>query len=267
MTRNSVAAWVRLIFVFVLMTGFSLVLIPVQLAALRYRKPLARRIARTWHKTALALIGVRVKTSGAPYAGRPVLIVSNHVSWSDILVLGSRLEACFIARSDMETWPVLGQLAKLQETVFVNRGRKGQSRAQADAIAERLVKGDAMVLFAEGTTGDGVQLLPFKSALFGAVHAALDKAGLDEIVVQPVALAYTRLHGMPLGRFHQARAAWPGVIALWPHLFSFVADGAYDAEIVFCTPMTFSRDTPRKEMAEVTRQAVRQAFSNTMRMR
>ncbi len=267
MTRNGVAAWLRLGFVAAVMALLTVALVPVQIFALRYNKPLARHIARLWHKSALRLIGVRVKTSGKLPVDRPLLIVSNHVSWSDILVLGSVAEASFIARSDMENWPVLGQLARLQQTVFVNRGHKRQSRAQADAIAERMTAGDAMVLFAEGTTGDGTRMLPFKSALFGAVHAAMEKARLDEVMVQPIALAYTRLHGMPLGRFHQARAAWPGVIALWPHLFTFVADGAYDAEVVFCPPIKFTRATPRKEMTAMTREAIRAAFSATLRMR
>lgn len=260
-------AWLRLGVAVAAMALATLALLAPMLLALRFNKPLAAKISRAWHRSALKIIGVRVIVSGEAPRGRPLLFVANHVSWSDILVLGSVVEGSFIARADMEKWPLIGQLARLQRTVFVDRSRKGESARQAETIAQRLAEGDAMVLFAEGTTGDGVRLMPFKSTLFAAVHSALGKVDVGELTVQPVALAYTRLHGMPLGRFHQARAAWPGTVALWPHIFQFVADGAYDAEVVFCPPCSFTKDTGRKEMAGITRKAIRTAFSRTLRMR
>jgi hypothetical protein len=82
-----------------------------------------------------------------------------------------------------------------------------------------------------------------------------------------VALAYTRLNGLPLGRYHQTRAAWPGDIPLGPHLMTFIASGAYDVEVVFGEPGDFALDTPRKKIADITRRRVRAAFASAIRMR
>ncbi|MDP1363256.1 hypothetical protein, partial [Klebsiella variicola] len=80
----------------------------------------------------------------------------------------------------------------------------------ANEIGARLAKGDAMVLFAEGTTGDGNMVLPFKTTLFGAASMAIAEGAADEVFIQPVAIAYTRLHGVPLGRRWRPVASWIG---------------------------------------------------------
>ncbi len=260
-------AYLRLLPVLAILVPVTLLLAPVQLLAMRLKLPVARKIPVIWHRLALWLVGVKVSVRGTIPAQRPLLIVANHISWADILVLGSVMPLCFIAKSEMMAWPVINWLAFMQRTVFVERNNGRDSRRQAGTIASRLVEGDAMVLFAEGTTGDGIRLRPFKSALFGAVHAALETAHFSHVTVQPVALAYTRLNGLPLGRYHQARAAWPGDVPLAPHLLSFIANGAYDVEVVFAEPGDFALDTRRKEIAAITRRRVQASFAAAMRMR
>ncbi len=243
------------------------VMAPAQAFALARNKTLARRLPVIWHRLALKIIGVRVIVHGEVPKNRPLLIVANHVSWSDIMVLGSVMELCFIAKSEVGTWPGIKWLARLQRTVFVDREKRNHAGKQADSIAARLAEGDAMVLFAEGTTGDGHRLQPFKSALFGALHGALKHTDDEQMTVQPVALGYTRLHGLPLGRLHQARAAWPGDVELGPHLLTFLQHGAYDVEVVFGQPAEFSAETNRKSIAQEMQVEVRQNFSRVMRMR
>ena len=251
-------------FIVILMTA---ILAPVQIAASAFGNPLARKLPLFWHRVALRLIGLRVHVRGEIPRERPLLIVANHVSWSDIMVLGSVMELCFIAKSEVRRWPGINLLAWLQRTVFIDRERRSDTRNQTETIAARLIEGDAMVLFAEGTTSDGHLVLPFKSALFGAVHAALAQAGLDSVKVQPVAIAYTRLHGLPLGRLHQSRAAWPGDIALGPHLLAFLLAGAYDVDVVFGKAERFSADVGRKQIAARMHREIRQDFAEAMRMR
>jgi len=180
--------------------------------------------------------------------------------------LGSVGELCFIAKDEVRTWPGINWLSRLQRTVFVNRQRRREAGAQADTIAARLLTGDAMVLFAEGTTGNGNKLLPFKSALFGAPQMALEQSGLEEIHIQPVAIAYNTLHGMPLGRYHQTYASWPGDIELVPHLKNFVLQGAFDVDVSFGDPIAFTAQSRRKEVAAQTFGEVKTRFAGLRRL-
>jgi 1-acyl-sn-glycerol-3-phosphate acyltransferase len=194
------------------------------------------------------------------------MIVANHVSWADILVLGSIGEICFVAKDEVRTMPGVSQLARLQRTVFVRREKKREAAVQADTIASRLLEGDAMVLFPEGTTGNGNKLLGFKSALFGAPLMAMEQAGIETIFVQPVAIAYNTLHGMPLGRYHQTMASWPGDIELAPHLAEFFRQGAFDVDVSLGECISVDNTATRKEITARCFEAVRQEFSKMRRL-
>src|SRR5690606_28875930 len=127
-----------------------------------------RILPQLWHRLSLKVMRVHVSAQGEPARGKPVLLVANHVSWTDILVLGSITGVHFVSKAEVRNWPVMGQFARLQRSVFIERERRRASPEQAREIAERLSDGDPVVLFAEGTTGDGNSVLPFKSTLFGA---------------------------------------------------------------------------------------------------
>lgn len=226
----------------------TIFLLPVQLILMLVSKSLSRKIPVIWHRSLLFLVGVRVHVHGTPSKQKPIMFVANHISWSDILVLGSVCELCFIAKDEVKNWPGINYLAKLQRTVFVNRQRRADSKNQANTISNRLLEGDVMVLFAEGTTGDGNKLTPFKSALLGAPQIALSQSEINQIYIQPIAIAYNTLHGMPLGRFHQAHAAWPGDVELMPHLINFIRQGAFDVDVAFGEAHIFDETTKRKEI-------------------
>lgn len=138
------------------------------------------------------LVGLRVTIEGKP-AGRDVLYVANHISWLDILAIGGTAPVRFIAKDQIANWPLVGKLAKLGGTVFVARERRGATREQADTIVTALGEGRPVMLFAEGGTGDGSIVRPFRASLFvSAVEAGRP--------VQPVAIDYGP------GRM---RYAWP----------------------------------------------------------
>jgi 1-acyl-sn-glycerol-3-phosphate acyltransferase len=213
------------------------------------------------------VLGLRIHVRGKLTAERPLLIASNHISWMDILVLGSLADVVFIARSDLAGWPIVGALSRLQRTVFVERHRKGTASDQAGQIAGRLAGNDALVLFAEGTTGDGNHLLPFKSTLFGAARVVLGEANVETVYVQPVAIAYTRLHGMPMGRQHRALVSWIGDTELLPHLKDVLREGAMDVEIEFGEPLEFTEASDRKQVARRVEGRVRAMMSDSLRHR
>ena len=263
---NDLAALIRVLLLLAVLLPVTLVLVPVQLTFLLVSRSLSRKLPKLWHRFVLHLIGVRVHVQGRLAPSRPLMLVANHVSWADILVLGSLGELCFIAKDEVRTWPTINWLAKLQRTVFVNRQQRSNTAVQADTIAQRLLEGDIMVLFAEGTTGNGNKLQPFKSALFGAPQKALNQADVKEIAIQPVAIAYNTLHGMPLGRYHQALAAWPGDLKLGSHLLGFLRQGAFDVDVAFGTVHLFDENTDRKKIAAGIFCETRALFSNSRRL-
>jgi 1-acyl-sn-glycerol-3-phosphate acyltransferase len=223
-------------------------------------------IAAGYYRLLCALLRIRVRVVGDPVRDRAVLFVSNHVSWADILVIGSLAPVAFVSKSEVANWPLVGAAAKLQRTVFVDRGRRQQT---GDAIAEmvqRLAGGTPVVLFAEGTSSDGNRVLPFRSALVGAVREAGARAE-SGILIQPMSICYTGQYGIPMGRLHRPLVAWYGDLDFVPHFKNFIARGAVDAVVSYGDPITADGITDRKTMAKTLEGAVRKITSATLRGR
>lgn len=239
------------------LTLFGLVLVPVQWLSVKLRLPTMRLIPMFFHRYGLPLLGVKVVSGG--YAGkqRPLLMCSNHVSWLDIPVISSLTPVVFVSRGDVVHWPVLGTLAKLQRTIFVDRTKRTATRTASQEISQRMNSGDAVVLFPEGTTSDGNRVLQFRSSLLGAARAAIETGEAKEIHLQPVALRYHGVHGLPMGRMHQPYAAWYGDMDFVPHLIDILKLGAIEVEVYFGSVMTFPAGTDRKVLAAAAEKAVR----------
>ncbi|WP_185965236.1 lysophospholipid acyltransferase family protein [Glacieibacterium frigidum] len=196
---------------------------------------------------------------GRPARQGGILFVSNHVSWADIPVLGSLVQAAFVAKSDVEQIKVVGWLASLQRTLYVERDRRQASGEQRTAIAERLQARENVILFPEATTGDGVAVLPFKSALFAAVGD--DPA----LVIQPVTVAYTRLNGMPITRETLPDIVWIGDTDLIPHAVEFTALGRVRAEVVFHPAVRMADFADRKALSRHCREVIAAEYLRLMR--
>lgn len=264
-------ASIRAVAVLTVLLPATLAAVGVQMIALRVGIPNPDAVPARWHRLVLRLLGIRVSLHGAADVRRPLLIASNHISWTDIPVLGAIMPLGFVAKADMAGWPVFGLLARLQRTVFVERDRARTSAIQAGALGERLATGDVMVLFAEGTTSDGNFVAPFKSTLFAAAQAALDAQhddrgdGDPHVTIQPVAVAYTRLHGMPMGRFHRRHASWIGDAELIPHLFALIREGGIDVEVHFGEPVRFEPGDDRKRVARTMEAEIRALMVQALR--
>lgn len=230
---------------------FTLLILPAHLLFLAFLPKRANTLAYIWHKVSCWAVGLRVHVLGEPQKG-PVLYLANHVSWLDILALSHAAPLSFVAKADVAQWPVFSWLAKWQRTIFVERDKRSKTGVALDAMVRRLEDGDALVLFPEGTSSEGWQLLPFKSALIGAVvetATRLENHNVD-LFVQPVALAYTTLQGIPLGRMEADRAAWIGDIDLLPHLWSVLKNGRLEVQILFGDPVEVNPDTNRKKLTK-----------------
>lgn len=238
--RSRLLAVVRLVG----LLGLTIVLLPVQFVALKFGASLSRRLPGRYHAWCLRLMGARLAVHGTVSDRRPTLYISNHVSYLDILALSAATELSFIAKREVGEWPLIGTLARLQRTVFVDR-RRASVADERDSMIGRLRAGDSLVLFPEGTTSDGNRALAFKSAFFAVVEDAREAA----LAVQPVTIAYTKLDNMPLGRDFRPTIAWYGLMELGGHAMTLLGLGRIVIDIYF-HPVVEPRDfAGRKALA------------------
>jgi lyso-ornithine lipid O-acyltransferase len=226
--------------------AWTLALMPVQWIGLVLGCRWVSTLPTFYHRWCCRLLGFRVRTIGRPTTQRPVLFAANHISYTDITILGSLIAGSFIAKSEVAHWPFFGWLAILQRTVFVDR-RIRSTAAQRDEISQRLAAGDALILFPEGTSSDGNRILPFKTALFGA---AAQRGRIPPVVVQPVSLAYTRLDGIPIGRTYRPFVAWYGAMDLLTHLWRMIGLGTVEVVVQFHPPTLLTDCGSRKALAD-----------------
>jgi 1-acyl-sn-glycerol-3-phosphate acyltransferase len=204
-------------------------------------------------------LGIRLHVEGAVVRDRPVLIVSNHTSWLDIPVVSAVAPLSFVAKKEVGTWPFVRTLARLQRSVFVDRTRRSSVGATADEMTTRLAAGEALVLFAEGTSSDGNRLLPFKTSLFAAAKPARRSGDgpAGTAVVQTLTLAYTHVHGVPVGRADRAGIGWYGDMEMGGHAWNLLKSGPLDVRIVIGEPVPLDRFADRKQLAAHTEAEVR----------
>lgn len=224
------------------------VLLPLQVVAAAISARAASWLPVFYHRLVCRILSVRVREIGTFASTRPLLIVSNHVSWLDISVIASTGPLSFVAKREVSAWPIFGLLAKLQRSVFVDRERRLKSASTNKEIAGRLLSGDAIVLFAEGTSGDGKNILPFRSALIGSAAQALSPEA-PRIFMQPLSIAY-----MGAGR---EIAPWHGDMDLLPHLAKVLHTRRIEAVLSWGPPVAYGAQTDRKEMTKVMENEVR----------
>lgn len=212
----------------------------------------ARRLARRFFQRSLHGLGVTVEVRGEAAPGG-TLFIANHVSWADVAVFGAVIDANFIAKADVAHWPLIGPLARRVGTLFVERERRHGVTAQAEAIRARLQAGASVILFAEGTTGNGIDLLPFRTSLFTAADAARR--------VQPVALSYVAPDGRPLPPERLEAIAWTGNEELLPNAMALVAEPTR-AILSFLPPVDPRGFSHRKDLAEHCREAISAEFAS-----
>ncbi len=249
---------IRAVLIIALVGVLYLVLVLPQWWLVRRGSPQATVIPRLFHRAVLWGLGLKIARRGEPSTVRPTLFVSNHVSWIDIMVLGSELEASFVAKHEVDTWPFFGTLARLQRTVFVER-RARKTADHRDLMVERLASGDSLILFPEGTSSDGLRILPFKSAFFSLAERRFDDRPLT---LQPVSVAYTELCNLPVGRRWSGLFAWIGDQDLMPHLWRYLKAGPAVVTVEYHPPVTIDGFASRKALAAWVQTVVAQGVSD-----
>jgi 1-acyl-sn-glycerol-3-phosphate acyltransferase len=256
------AATILLIFLLV-----TILLIPWQETAVRFKLKRRKTFPNRYHRLLCRLFGIHVTVIGRPIQSRGVLMVANHTSYFDILVFSSAARVSFVAKHEVARWPLFGTLARLQETVFIERAKRAQTVEARDLIQKRLLEGDALVLFPEGTSDDGNRVLPFKSALLGAAELELgtDAQGrVRHVPIQPVSIAYVGLYGLPMSRDMRPLIAWYGDMDLVSHLWEALKTGPIDAVIEFHEPLSIEAEKSRKALAGAAETEVRRGQARAL---
>ena len=201
------------------------------------------RFYQVFHGVCARAFSIRCHTKGQVSTAKPTLFLANHISYLDVFVLGSVLPGYFIAKSEVASWPILGWLAKVQNTLFFERNsRKVQGQLQVMAKHFNL-KGN-LILFPEGTSTEGEHVEPFKSSLLQSIDQAE-----EEVMIQPVTIAYTRYRKKPMNRFMRDHYAWYAKMPFASHFFKALGLGSSDVEIVLHNPVTLSDFDSRKACA------------------
>lgn len=196
-----------------------------------------------WNRAVLRILDLKVTFKGEPDPNAG-FIVANHISWLDIIALGSISPRTFVAKVEVAGWPVLGYLAQRIGTLFIHRGDENQTKLVAEQMLWRLKRGERLMLFPEGTTTTGERVLRFHGKLF-----------------RPAALADARVQAVALRYQGESRSVAPfvGDDDFLPHLLSVIRLKTVDLEISYCSALPSGLKS--SAMADITRRQISDALS------
>ncbi len=243
-------------------TLWSLLLVPLQIIVLAvHRGQWAYTIPYIWERGVCRIFGLKVIVEGTPNKGSQTIYMANHMSYLDIPVIASVLKASFVAKADVARWPIFGFLSKMQQTAFVERSRKDIS-VQRYALQTMLSEGKSLIIFPEGTSSDGKDVLPFKSSLFSIAFNE-DAALRDRLYIQPLTLSLLRANGKNIEtQIDRDIYAWHGDMTLSPHLWQFAKSKGATVKIAFHTPYKAIHYDDRKILAQKCHEDVLNGLHN-----
>jgi 1-acyl-sn-glycerol-3-phosphate acyltransferase len=228
---------------------FTVLVVGRRLCAILRTSPtrLKSRLMQIWSRGVCALLGIRVTVQGSP-PSPPFLLVANHLSYVDIVILASRAEGVFVARGDLSGWPILGRLSRSVDTLYVDRQNRRDLPRIGSSMETMLREGRGVYLFPEGTSTGGETILPFKPAI-------LDLAARNAIPVWHAAISYTT----PPGATSASQAVcWWGDMTFFKHLVNLTRLPGFEARLSFGDAPLQSRD--RKALAAGLWREVRRRF-------
>ena len=207
-------------------------------------------VARAWSRICLRLTGLRLVVHGTPvHAGS---LIANHSSWIDILALRSVRLIYFVSKAEVANWPGIGFITRITGTIFIER-RRSEAKRQEAMLRERIAHDQLLCFFPEGTSTDGLRVLPFKSSLFSAFF--WDGTGTD-IQLQPVSVRFRPAPGSGLpANFY----GWWGDMGFESHIWDVVTRSFGGvAEVTFHAPVSASQFADRKSLADYCQRVVEQ---------
>ena len=229
------------LFAFFIIT-FSL--LPIQILIIFFFKNKSYIIPKIYHKICCKIFGIRIKYKGKISKLFPTLFVVNHASYIDIIILSSLFETSFVAKKEVSSWPLLGFLSKLQNTLFIDR-KVSSLKKQENLILNHLKNKKNLVIFPEGTSSDGNKVLSFKSSLFNIFN----KKRNFSIYVQTATIIYKKVDGIKLNRTQRRDITWHSNMDLIPNICNLLKKMSIDIEVIFDKKIIPKKSIDRKELA------------------
>ncbi|MBY0354924.1 MAG: 1-acyl-sn-glycerol-3-phosphate acyltransferase [Rickettsiales bacterium] len=214
-----------------------------------HRERFERWIARC----GLRLLGIRLTQIG-PVVDGPALLVSNHSSYLDIVILQAMMQVSFTPKKEIEGWPLIGPLGTAFGAVYVDR-TPSRTKDVATTLLTRLKEGRRICLFPESTTNDGRSMKPFRSSLF-ALTETWD--GEQPLTVQPVSILYESLDGKKLDDASWPKVAWYGEATLLGHLWNMFGHKELVVRVICHEPLQLASGETRKDMSLKAERLIRQ---------
>jgi len=254
---------VKAAFKFFLFVILCLIVVPAQSIVLLLHKGRGAYIlTHFWQKCVCTIFNIKVEVSGTPYTSTQTIYFANHISYLDIPVIGSIIRASFVAKKDVASWPVFGFLSTLQQTAFISRDREDAEK-EKNALDNMLDIGKSLIIFPEGTSTDGREVIPFKSSLFSIAM----KKNLKDIYVQPVTLKMMLVDGQNVTN-QNVRDIYSWHInmdtPLGTHLWRFAQSKGAVISVIFHPEIKAHSHESRKTLAKACYNAVSNGLENTI---
>ncbi len=205
------------------------------------------RLFSVWARSLVRVLGMQPEVRGTP-PDPPFILVANHLSYVDVILLGSYLPCVFVARSDVASWPLAGSLCRAVDTLFIDRASKRDIPRVMERIDEIMLDGRGVVVFPEGTSSRGDAVGPFRPGL-------LEAAARADRSVSYATLTYKT---PPQAAPAHVAVCWWGNAPFFPHLIELMRLPRFRATLTFGAESI--RETDRKVLATRLHAAVQQQF-------
>ena len=248
-------------FIFILklivFVSFSIPLIIVRLFLGKIIPLFGKWLPVIFHKLLIWLLSIQIDFEGAiDISNNSNLYISNHLSYLDIPILGSTFPMRFVAKSEVEVWPLFGFLAKLGRTIFISRNRS-DSLDQKNKIFKSLSSDEKVFIFPEGTTSDGNRVLDFKSSSFSALEG-------QNFSIQPIVIVYSDLNGIPINRWLRPVIAWYGDMDLKPHLLKLASLRSIKVRLIYLDVVNTKNFCNRKDISNYLENKIKKVYSSAI---
>ncbi len=254
----------RLFSILICLSIFILITIPIQILLNISKLSLKNTYPLFFYKVIKNLAGINLDIVGLREKNQEstgTLYIANHVSWFDILCLGSVLNARFIAKKEVAAMGIFGFLAKLSNTFFIDNSNKNMIYQYNNFIKNKLLNGESLILFPEGTTSDGNSIRKFKSSLFECINSN------DRLInVQPISICYVRKNNVPMGLYSRRFIAWVGETSMVNSMKEFLSSGSITVNLIFHPEVSMKQFNNRKEISLFCEEQILLGLNQTIKI-